>query len=133
MNPELLAVLSQLTNNVNNGAPADNKVSGAIRVFKSGALLGDLRVQRLPAGITFNVAKAKDESEYLISKTEWSGTGHIGPHGRAWVDGLTDTGVAVTLDGSTTTVDFAALMASVKGTTSVKGASSTTSSAEPVI
>ena len=114
MNPELLAALQSLTNNTVTAQP-DNRVTGAIRVFKSGALLGDLRVQRLPAGIQFNIAKSKDGAEYLVSRTEWAGVGHIGQHGRAWVDGLTDTGVAVA-DAPTTAVDFAALLASAKGT-----------------
>jgi hypothetical protein len=88
-------------------------VEGPIRRFKSGALLGDLRVQTLPRGIAWRVRDGKSKS--LESPTVWRGNAHIGPHGRAWVTDLVDTGVPYAAATASDDADFEAALAAAEG------------------
>ena len=90
-------------------------VEGPIRRFKSGALLGDLRVQTLPRGIAWRVRDGKSKS--LESPTVWRGNAHIGPHGRAWVTDLVDTGVPYAAATASDDADFEAALAAAEGAT----------------
>ena len=97
------------------------KVTGALRAFKtkggSRVLLGDLRVDRVPAGIKWTAGKSSDgATEYLTSSTQWSGVAHIGEHGRAWVTDLADTGAPVVATVTTAAFDFDAMLAAAKVT-----------------
>jgi hypothetical protein len=76
-------------------APATTIVEGPLRRFRSGTLLGDLRVQRLPV-VQWLAGKTRKDGDFMWTPTVWRGIAHVGPHGRAWVTDLVDTGVPYT-------------------------------------
>lgn len=108
-------------------------VEGPLRRFRSGTLLGDLRVQRLPQA-TWLPGKTKKDGDFMTSATIWSGTAHIGPHGRAWVTDLVDTGVPYVPNGAAADdTDFDAALAAAQAAVASANTDAAPADAAPTV